>query len=203
MISTNGSPGRRRSRLRRRRRRASRGRRPRSVAPRRGRSRGSRRDEDGRPGPRPSRITRSAASSVAGKWRSASFVTAWRTLSSMEPGISPPWMWASGMFMYDAAIAVAIVSKRSATRDDDVGLQQLEHRRQLEQRRGRSTSPWSTGVSPSMMKRIVASGSKPSVAGSRRRRCRSARARARRPATSWSSSSGCSWIAFSSVLIRA
>ena len=37
------------------------------------------------------------------------------------------------MFMYAAAIAVAIVSKRSATRDDDVGLEELEHRRQLEQ----------------------------------------------------------------------
>ncbi len=44
-----------------------------------------------------------------------SFVTAWRTLSSIEPDTSPPCVCATGMFMYAAAIAVAIVSKRSAT----------------------------------------------------------------------------------------
>ena len=51
-----------------------------------------------------------AAGSDDGKWRFESFVTACRTFSSIEPVISPPWTWARGMFMYDAAIAVAIVS---------------------------------------------------------------------------------------------
>ena len=66
-------------------------------------------------GSSPIAITRCAASSVAGKWTCASFVTAWRTLSSIEPETSPPCVCATGMFMYAAAIAVAIVSKRSAT----------------------------------------------------------------------------------------
>ena len=45
----------------------------------------------------------------------ANFVTAWRMLSSIVPLTSPPIVWASGMFMYAAASAVAIVSKRSPT----------------------------------------------------------------------------------------
>ena len=45
----------------------------------------------------------------------ANFVTAWRMLSSMLPETSPPIVCASGMFMYAAASAVAIVSKRSPT----------------------------------------------------------------------------------------
>jgi hypothetical protein len=51
----------------------------------------------------------------AGKWTWANFVTAWRIDSSMLPETSPPIVWASGMFMYVAASAVAIVSKRSPT----------------------------------------------------------------------------------------
>ena len=43
------------------------------------------------------------------------FVTACLTLSSIVPEISPPIVWASGMFIYVAAIAVDIVSYLSPT----------------------------------------------------------------------------------------
>ena len=88
-------------------------------------------------------------------------VTAWRTLSSIEPETSPPCVCARGMFMYAAASAVAIVSKRSATVTTTSG-------RSCSKTVGSSSRPSPVdfaivaGVSPSMMKRIVASGTKPS-----------------------------------------
>ena len=131
----------------------------------------------------------------------ASFVTAWRTLSSIEPDTSPPCVCATGMFMYEAAIAVAIVSKRSATVSTTSGWSSSNTV-------GSSSRPRPVdfaivaGVSPSMMKRMVASGAKPSmVTTSSALPNRSSTSDA--PATSWSSSSGWSRIASSPVLIRA
>ena len=43
-------------------------------------------------------------------------------LSSIVPLTSPPIVWATGMFMYDAAIAVAMVSNRSPTLTTTSGL---------------------------------------------------------------------------------
>ena len=106
-------------------------------------------------------MTRRRESSVAGKWRWASLVTACRTLSSIEPDTSPPCVWATGMFMYAAAIAVAIVSKRSATVTTTSGWRSSNTV-------GSSSSPSPVdfaivvGFSPSMINRIVASGAKPS-----------------------------------------
>jgi hypothetical protein len=58
----------------------------------------------------PSRSTRSRAAGVETRCRFDSFVTAWRTFSSIDPVTSPPCTCTTGMFMYDAATAVASVS---------------------------------------------------------------------------------------------
>ena len=128
-------------------------------------------------------------------------MTACRTLSSIEPDISPPCVCATGMFMYAAATAVAIVSKRSATVTTTSGWSSSKTV-------GSSSRPSPVdfaivaGVSPSMMKRIVASGTKPSaVSTSSALPNRSSTSDA--PATSWSWRSGCSRTASIAVLIRA
>ena len=50
-------------------------------------------------GSSPRRMIRSFASSQAGKWTFANLVTACRMFSSTLPEISPPIVWARGMFM--------------------------------------------------------------------------------------------------------
>ena len=84
-------------------------------------------------GSSPSLTSRSAASVHAGKCTCANFVTACRIDSSMFPDTSPPIVWASGMFMYVAASAVAIVSKRSPTVITTSGWSRSNDGRQLEQ----------------------------------------------------------------------
>ena len=103
--------------------------------------------------------------------------------------------------MYAAATAVAIVSKRSATVTTMSGCRSSKTV-------GSSSRPSPVdfaivdGVSPSMMKRIVAFGTKPSrVMTSRALPKRSSTTEA--PATSWSWSSGWSRTASSTVFTRA
>ena len=61
-------------------------------------------------GSSPSRMTRSRGRRVDTRCRFESLVTACRTFSSIEPVTSPPCTCTTGMFMYDAATAVASVS---------------------------------------------------------------------------------------------
>ena len=82
-------------------------------------------------------------------------------LSSIVPLISPPIVWASGMFMYAAATAVAIVSNRSPTLTTTSGLS-------MPNIVGSSSRPRPVdlaivpGVSPSTIIVTFASGLKPS-----------------------------------------
>jgi hypothetical protein len=107
------------------------------------------------------RTIRSAASEHAGKWTCANFVTACRIDSSMLPDTSPPIVCASGMFMYVAARAVAMVSKRSPTVITTSGSS-----RSKAVGSSRSPSPVDfaivPGVSPSISMKTFSSGSKPS-----------------------------------------
>ena len=107
-------------------------------------------------------MIRRAASSLAGKWMWASLVIAWRILSSMVPVTSPPMVWASGMFIYAALTAVAIVSKRSPTLITTSGLS-------MSKMVGSSNRPNPvdlaivSGVSPSTIMLTRASAWKPSA----------------------------------------
>ena len=146
------------------------------------------------------RTIRSAAPFDEGKWMCANFVTAWRIDSSMLPETSPPIVCASGRFMYVAASAVAIVSKRSPTVITTSGWSRSNAV-------GSSSSPSPVdfaivpGVSPSISMKTRSSGSKPSRSiTSITVPYRSSKAEA--PTTSWSSVSGWSRIARIADLIE-
>jgi hypothetical protein len=106
----------------------------------------------------------------------------------MLPETSPPIVWASGMFMYVAASAVAIVSNRSPTVSTMSG-------RKRSKAVGSSSRPRPVdfaivlGVSPSISMNTFSSGSNPSRSiRSRTVPYRSSSADA--PTTSWSRRSG-------------
>ena len=84
-------------------------------------------------GSSPRRITRSRASSVETRCRFDSLVTAWRTFSSIEPVTSPPCTCTTRDVHVGGGHRGGQRLVAVGDRDHDVGLQVVEHRRQLEQ----------------------------------------------------------------------